>query len=84
MKQDPKYLAYLKFSSLGLEMGLAIIAGLWIGQWFDQYFKTAPWGQILWLAAGFGAAFKAIWRALKNLQKAQQEQEKNDNLKRPH
>ncbi len=83
MNQDPKYLSYLKFSSLGLEMGLAIFAGVWIGQLFDQHFHTAPWGQMFWALAGIGAAFKAIWRSLKNLQKMNQENQKNDPSQRP-
>ena len=53
-------------ASVSLEMGLAVAAGWYLGHLFDGYFETAPWGQIFFLVAGFGAAGKAIWRTIKH------------------
>jgi F0F1-type ATP synthase assembly protein I len=55
----------LKLSSLGLEMGAAVIIGLLVGMWLDKQFSTEPWLMLLFLAFGFVAAGKAVVRALK-------------------
>ncbi len=53
-------------ASVGLEMGLAILAGWYLGHLFDGHFETAPWGQLFFVAGGIGAAGKAVWRAVKH------------------
>lgn len=52
-------------ASLGLEIGLSILAGWYLGHLFDGQFETAPWGQLFFLAGGIGAAGKAVVRAVK-------------------
>ncbi|MCC6619653.1 MAG: AtpZ/AtpI family protein [Deltaproteobacteria bacterium] len=56
-------------ASVGLEMGLAILAGWYLGHLFDGHFETAPWGQLFFLAGGIGAAGKAVWRTIKHAKK---------------
>jgi F0F1-type ATP synthase assembly protein I len=60
----------LDFGSLGIEMALAILAGYLIGGWFDRELDMAPWGTVLWLLAGFGAAAKALWRVAQQARRA--------------
>lgn len=48
--------------SVGIEMALAIIVGYLLGGWFDSELDMAPWGSVIWLFAGFGAAAKAVLR----------------------
>ena len=55
----------LKLSSLGLEMGAAVVIGLLIGSWLDSRFGTNPWLTMLFLVFGFVAAGKAVARALR-------------------
>lgn len=55
----------LKLSTLGLEMGSAVIIGLLIGVWLDGRFGTGPWLTLLFLGFGFAAAAKAVIRALR-------------------
>ena len=55
----------LKLSTLGLEMGIAVIIGLLVGVWLDKKFGTNPWLTLLFLAFGFAAAGKAVARALR-------------------
>ncbi len=55
----------LKLSSLGLEMGAAVVIGLLVGTWLDGRFSTEPWLMLLFLAFGFTAAFKAVVRAIR-------------------
>jgi len=55
----------LKLSSLGLEMGAAVVIGLLVGSWLDSHFDTTPWLMLLFLAFGFVAAGKGVARALR-------------------
>ncbi|UCF88398.1 MAG: AtpZ/AtpI family protein [bacterium] len=55
----------LKLSSLGLEMGAAVVIGLLMGVWLDRQFSTEPWLTLLFLGFGFAAAVKAVVRALR-------------------
>ena len=63
-KPSPLY-DLLKLSSLGLEMGSAVIIGLLVGMWLDKQFATEPWLMLLFLAFGFTAAAKAVVRAIR-------------------
>lgn len=62
-------------ASLGLEIGLCILAGWYLGYLFDGQFETAPWGQMFFLAGGIGAAGKAVWRAVKHARQVMSRQE---------
>ena len=66
----------LKLSSLGLEMGAAVVIGLLAGSWLDRQFDTTPWLTLLFLGFGFAAAGKAVARALR---KGIFEEESSDN-----
>jgi F0F1-type ATP synthase assembly protein I len=55
----------LKLSSLGLEMGAAVVIGLLVGIWLDKQFDTSPWLMLLFLGFGFAAAAKAVIRAIR-------------------
>jgi len=55
----------LKLSSLGLEMGAAVVIGLLVGVWLDGQFSTEPWLTLLFMCFGFTAAVKAVVRALR-------------------
>jgi ATP synthase protein I len=56
----------LKLSSLGLEMGAAVVIGLLIGIFLDRHFNTEPWLTLIFLGFGFFAAIRALMRALKS------------------
>ena len=58
-----------RYSSVGIEMGLAVGVGYFLGDWLDERFDIAPWGLTLGLFAGFGAAVKAIVRIAIRAQK---------------
>ena len=55
----------LKLSSLGLEMGAAVVIGLLCGTWLDGRFNTTPWLTLLFLGFGFAAAAKGVMRAIR-------------------
>jgi ATP synthase protein I len=58
---------YLRFSAVGLELGLSVIVGLVIGQWLDNRFGTAPWLLLLFLVFGMVAGFRSVYRLLRDL-----------------
>jgi F0F1-type ATP synthase assembly protein I len=68
MAEDPRpWRRYLRFSSLGIELGLAVVLGLMGGQWLDKQFGTAPWLLLAGLLIGLAAGFRGMLRALKGL-----------------
>jgi ATP synthase protein I len=69
--QPSRYTKYLRFSSMGLELGLSVILGLFIGQWLDERYGTAPWLLLLFLLFGMVAGFRSVFRLLKKLQEDQ-------------
>jgi ATP synthase protein I len=64
-----KFSRYLRFSSIGLELGGAVIIGLLVGQWLDRKFGTEPWLMLLFLLFGMAAGFRSVYRLLKDLNK---------------
>jgi ATP synthase protein I len=55
----------LSASSVGLELGLAVIIGLLVGYFLDQKLGTQPWMMLLWLVLGIVAGFRGVVRAIK-------------------
>ncbi len=47
-------------ASIPAIMVLAPLIGLFAGQWVDRKFHVDPWGTIVGLALGFGAAVREI------------------------
>ena len=60
----------LSASSVGLELGLAVIIGLVVGTALDRWLGTNPWMMFLWLGFGFAAGFRGVLRAVKRADKA--------------
>ena len=59
----------LFYSTLGLEMGLAVAIGVGIGSYLDKRLGTAPWFLILFLFFGTAAGFRNLYRALKRMER---------------
>ncbi|WP_438025070.1 AtpZ/AtpI family protein [Sorangium sp. So ce233] len=66
MKQDWK--AVGSYGTIGLEVVLSILLGLFIGRWLDGKLGTDPLMSVLWFFFGLGAAGKAVHRAWKDMQ----------------
>ncbi len=83
MSQTPsKFKKHLRFSTIGLEMGLAVVLGLFVGQYLDDYLGTEPWMLLLFLLFGAAAAFRNLFRLLRELNTTQALNDKskeNDN-----
>lgn len=63
----------LSMTSVGLELGVAVILGLFVGRWLDGQLGTEPWMMILWVVLGFTAGFKGVFRAMRESDRAAEE-----------
>jgi ATP synthase protein I len=53
---------YLRFSTLGIEMGVALAIGLLMGWYLDRLFGTRPWLMITFSIFGIVAGFRNLVR----------------------
>ncbi len=56
-------------SSLGIEIGLCIGIGAFVGLYLDKYFQTEPYLLLFFTFAGIGAAIKSLFRIIKEIEK---------------
>jgi ATP synthase protein I len=61
----------LSASSVGLELGLAVVIGLMFGMWLDGKLGTEPWMMLLFLVLGLVAGFRNVVRAIARADKAE-------------
>lgn len=66
MKQEWK--AVGGFGTIGLEIVLSMLIGLFIGRWLDGKLGTAPIMTVVWFFFGLAAAGRSLWRAVKKMQ----------------
>jgi ATP synthase protein I len=65
----------LSATSIGLEMGIAVILGLVFGRWLDGKAGTEPWLMLLFTALGMAAGMKGVFRAMRDADKIAAENE---------
>ncbi|MFA6147513.1 MAG: AtpZ/AtpI family protein [bacterium] len=69
-----------KYSALGLEMALSVVIGMGIGYYLDRWLGTGPWLMIVWIALGFAAGVRSLYRAAvrsgKDLERDEEERRK--------
>lgn len=53
-----------RLMGLGFQFLLAILLGLYGGQWLDRRLGSAPWFLIIGVFLGAGASFYAMYRAM--------------------
>ena len=59
---NKEYQKYLPLTSVGLQLGLSVIACSLIGLWIDDTYQTKPWFSIIGLAMGFAAGIRSIMK----------------------
>jgi ATP synthase protein I len=64
---------YLRYSTVGLEMGLSVVIGLFVGQWLDGYFGTEPILLLVFLLFGMAAGFRSIFRLARRMNDPEEE-----------
>jgi ATP synthase protein I len=65
----------LSASSVGLELGIAVVIGLFAGMWLDGKAGTTPWLMLLFLGFGLVAGFRNVLRAVKRAERAGAEED---------
>jgi len=60
----------LSASSVGLELGIAVMVGLFGGMWLDNRFGTTPWLMLVFLVLGLVAGFRNVLRAVERAERA--------------
>ena len=53
-----------KYGGVGLQFAASILLFLYAGQWVDRRFGTKPWGILIGVFVGAGAAFYSMYRQL--------------------
>ena len=61
--------AFIRYSSLGIEMGLSVAIGIAIGYFLDRYFETYPYLTIVFMLFGVASGLRTVYRLLKRLEK---------------
>jgi F0F1-type ATP synthase assembly protein I len=52
-----------RYGTVGLELVLSVIVGLFAGQFLDRRFHTAPWLMLVGLGYGIAAGVRGLYRA---------------------
>lgn len=80
VKQDWKGVG--TYGTVGLELALSIFLGLFVGQWLDGKFDTAPWLTILGVGYGVAAGVRALYRAAKQATREAEELDRKEREER--
>lgn len=79
MPHFPKTLAV--YSTIGIELALSVLLGLWAGHWLDEKFSTNGGFTLGGFLIGAIAGFRSIYRAAVKMQRetAAEEEERRNN-----
>jgi ATP synthase protein I len=69
----------LRYGAVGLEMGVSILIGYGAGWWLDEKFGTKPTLTLVMMLLGIGAAFNAVYRVAKEVQRDADKEEAEEN-----
>lgn len=69
------YYRQLSATSVGLELAVAVIFGLFLGMWLDKKAGTTPWLLIAGVVFGFGTGMRGVWRHVAAADRAAKESE---------
>jgi len=68
-RPNPRLLMY---SSMGVELGLSVVVGFWLGSWLDGLFGTDPWLLFIFGFAGIAAGYRSLYRLHRRVQREDQ------------
>ncbi len=80
MKQEWKGVG--RYGTVGLELVLSVIVGLFAGQFLDRRFHTAPWLMLLGLGYGIAAGVRGLYRAAERATREADELERREREER--
>jgi F0F1-type ATP synthase assembly protein I len=70
------------YSTVGLDLALSILVGLFAGRWLDQKLGTHQWLTLVGVGFGIAAGARTVWRALQRANREALEQEEQDRKER--
>ncbi|HUJ57930.1 MAG TPA: AtpZ/AtpI family protein [Kofleriaceae bacterium] len=65
----------LSASTVGLELGVAVVISVLLGIWLDRKLGTAPWLMLGMLVLGLVAGFRSVLRAVRRAERAAEQEE---------
>ncbi|HTQ07536.1 MAG TPA: AtpZ/AtpI family protein [Polyangiaceae bacterium] len=80
MKQEWKGVG--RYGTVGLELVLSVIVGLFGGQFLDHRFHTAPWLMLVGLGYGIAAGVRGLYRAAERATREADELERREREER--
>jgi len=72
-----------EFAGVGIQFAVSILFFLYVGQWLDRKFGTAPWLLIIGVFVGAAASFYSMYRKLMAAQARDEAARKARKEKRP-
>jgi ATP synthase protein I len=73
-----RYYQTLSATSVGIELAIAVVLGLFFGMWLDKQLGIAPAMMITWLLIGFAAGLRAVFRHVAASDKLARESEESE------
>jgi len=71
--------AYGRYGSVGIELVLSILIGVFVGKWIDEKYAGARgWVTIAGLVVGVYAGFRQVFRAAKQIQREAEQFERDE------
>lgn len=67
-----------KYSTVGLDLALSILVGLFGGRWLDRKLGTGHWLTMVGFGFGLAAGARTVWRALQSANREAEEQERRE------
>jgi F0F1-type ATP synthase assembly protein I len=80
VKQDWKGVG--RYGTVGLELVLSIMVGLFGGQYLDRHFHTAPWLTLIGTGYGIAAGIRGLYRAAQRATREAEELERREREER--
>ena len=80
MKQDWKGVG--SYGTVGLEVVLSVVVGLFGGSWLDKRLDTGPWLTIVGGVYGVAAAARALYRAARRATKEAEDLDRREREER--
>jgi ATP synthase protein I len=75
MRSAKEMKAMGSYGTIGLEIVLSVLLGLFIGMKLDDWLGTKPWMTLLWFGFGCAAGGRAVYRSWKQMQAAAKREE---------
>ena len=70
---NPAYRAYAAYGTVGIQLVLSVVLGLFGGQWLDRKLGTAPVIAIVGTLFGVVAGFRSLYQAAMQAQREAEE-----------